>query len=170
MLLVEAKTFAAFWHKDQKYGDGPYTDHLESVACCTFSYTKDPLCEIVAWLHDILEDTPCPIKSIEDSFGSTIANAVVAITEPKEGSRGHRHLMTYWKIRANPIALAVKLCDRLSNMQASLGVKHKRRLYITEYPIFKAALYNPTDSEKYQKLWSRLDKTYEASIERSSNG
>jgi len=164
MLIEKAKKIATHWHKDQKYGDFPYTVHLENVVNTTQLYLDDPVCEAVAWLHDILEDTDCPIEEIRAKMGWVIADAVQAISEPKSGTRFEKQTCAYYQIRQNPIALAVKLCDRLSNMDACIQAasdkcREKYKMYIKEYPGFKKALWSPNPIEA-EALWLNLDHHY----------
>ncbi len=158
-IVEEAKQFAIEKHGDQKYGgDRPYKYHLEEVAGATYLFCKDPLCAAVAWLHDVLEDTDTKYIEIENKFGPTIAKAVLALTDKDGKNRATRQLNTYYIIRDNPIALKVKLCDRLCNMQESVGVEDKAGMYKKEYLWFKFALYRPG---QHTGLWNNLDAAWE---------
>ena len=152
-------TFVEDRHKDQKYGDAPYILHLSDVARTTKKYTNDPVCIAVAWLHDVLEDTDTTYSELVDIFGQTIASSVHALTNKPGRNREERHLKTYSFIRKDKVALMIKLCDRLSNMNASLNNKKKAKMYVKEYKTFKFALYDPIDGPN-QVLWQELDKVY----------
>lgn len=70
---------------------------------------------LVAWLHDVLEDTqgdPAELEAeLRAKFRPEVVDAVVAIThrpgEPRDDY--------YARVKANPIALRVKLADLASN-------------------------------------------------------
>lgn len=158
-IVEKAKQFAIEKHGDQKYGgDRPYSYHLEQVAGATYIFGNDPICTVVAWLHDVLEDTETTYLEVVEKFGATIAKAVRALTDKSGNNRANRQLNTYYIIRDNPIALKVKLCDRLANMQESVGVQDKAGMYKKEYLWFKFALYRPG---QHEGLWNALDVAWE---------
>jgi (p)ppGpp synthase/HD superfamily hydrolase len=51
----KAKEFAIIAHGDQKYGEHPYSVHVDEVAHIASEYGE--LDEAVAFLHDVVEDT-----------------------------------------------------------------------------------------------------------------
>lgn len=66
---------------------------------------------VVAWLHDVVEDTDVTLEYVEEEFGSQVAAAVDAITNrPHETKRDY-----YARVKANPIALTVKTADLADN-------------------------------------------------------
>ena len=67
--------------------------------------------QTVALLHDVVEDCGVPLARIEAEFGDEIAGAVDAITRRDAETPG-----TYYaRVRANPLALLVKLSDIADN-------------------------------------------------------
>jgi (p)ppGpp synthase/HD superfamily hydrolase len=71
--------------------------------------------KVVAYLHDVLEDTDVPVERIRDRFGPDITDAVLAITH-----RPHEPRADYYaRVKANPLALRVKLADIASNTDPS---------------------------------------------------
>lgn len=95
-------------HKGQVDKSGqPYIGHPERVA----ARLSDPTEQVVGWLHDVVEDTDVDLPQIRMLFGKQVAEAVDAITHrPFE-----RNLDYYARVRANPIALAVKAADIADN-------------------------------------------------------
>lgn len=108
-------------------GDHPYKDHLirvcnaieeerrhkcyEDKSCLSLYYYK---CEIVALLHDILEDTECTIEELKDNgFDDEIINAIVAITRKKEETY---YLDFIERVSKNDLASLVKNYDLEDNM------------------------------------------------------
>lgn len=66
---------------------------------------------IVAWLHDVLEDTNLSASQIREWFGQRVTDAVVAITHlPNEPRSDY-----YRRVDANPYARRVKYADIASN-------------------------------------------------------
>lgn len=81
-VLQKARKFAIHWHGDQMYGDDPYSYHLDNVDQLVYELYEDSrkldLLRIVAYLHDILEDTAAPETEIENEFGTQVLLAVEA--------------------------------------------------------------------------------------------
>lgn len=130
MNIVEnARELAFKYHEGQMYGKLPYTCHLEDVARILsikhdiFKPETDVLLA-VGFLHDVLEDTKCSGVEISEACGEDVYKAVWALT---------RNLgMSYeWYIdivRANPIALEVKIADTLANLTASVMSGERGRI------------------------------------------
>lgn len=114
--LELAKALARFYHVGQKYGQHDYFEkHLEEVAEQVREMTYEQYledAEIVAYLHDILEDTPCQYGMICSLFGSVIADAVLAITKRRLESKADYLL----RCKGNVLARIVKVAD--SNVNA----------------------------------------------------
>lgn len=85
----------------------PYVDHLLRVA----NQVPDRPAKIVAFLHDIVEDTNLSFPTIKDIFGEEVGNAVRDLTH----YAGMSNPDYYRIIRANPLALRVKLADIADN-------------------------------------------------------
>ena len=112
-LLPRAEELARKYHAGQRDKAGePYFEHPRAVA----GQLDDLEQKIAAWLHDLCEDTPVtPEQLLEEGFTPRIVQAVRVLTRPKG--------MDYWdyirRIRANPIARAVKIADLTHNMDLS---------------------------------------------------
>jgi (p)ppGpp synthase/HD superfamily hydrolase len=61
----------------------PYITHLLSVAFMLMEYTDDENIIIAGLLHDTLEDTDYTEQELRSDFGHTVADLVVALTEPR---------------------------------------------------------------------------------------
>jgi guanosine-3',5'-bis(diphosphate) 3'-pyrophosphohydrolase len=156
-----AREFAEIAHGKQKYDGRPYTEaHLDKVVANIDRHTHDPVILAMGYLHDVLEDTEVEYDELAFVFGHTIANGVLALTDKKGSSRFERQLVTYSNLRDNKDALLVKLCDRITNMQASFGTKHAIT-YINEYERFKGSLYSEKD-DFLVNAWDHLDGIYKA--------
>jgi (p)ppGpp synthase/HD superfamily hydrolase len=126
-LAQKAEKFAADKHKGL-YGTKPYTHHLKIVI--------DELLEVIhlipkqhqdaviaaAWLHDIMEDEKINNAVLEDEFGKQVAELVWLLTN-HTGKRASPEY--YEKLKINPFATIIKLCDRIANVKYSLAGKEK---------------------------------------------
>lgn len=134
--IERALTFAALRHRGQtRKGTGaPYLTHPVHVAWISSRYGYDEDTQIVALLHDVLEDTcqsPDEIVTVtaevRDRFGAPVALAVESLTEPKRDPAGAR---IPWKLRkaryvqqledAEPIAVRVSAADKIHNLATLL--------------------------------------------------
>jgi len=152
-----AKFFAAVKHGSQTYGGLPYTHHLAAVELVLrrFGYgdnhpdDRDLL--TAAWLHDVVEDTGTKLKEVSEMFGDRVASLVGAVTNEPGESRKVRAALTYPKTRSVRGAVALKLADRIAN------VEHGGKLvemYRNEYEDFRRSLHTPGDCDA---MWAHLD-------------
>lgn len=93
-------------------GGNPYICHPATVA--SLVETQDE--KIVAWLHDIVEDTTVTLEDLR-KFGFTdeIIDAVNAITR-RQGESRKDYLN---RVKQNPIAIQVKIADLKHNSDIS---------------------------------------------------
>lgn len=129
-LAQKAEKFAIDKHKGL-YGTKPYIHHLKMVI--------DELLEVIdlipkkhqdavisaAWLHDIMEDEKINNAVLEDEFGKEVAELVWLLTN-HTGKRASPEY--YEKLKSNPFATIIKLCDRIANVKYSLAGKEKQHL------------------------------------------
>ena len=116
-------------HKGQVDKAGaPYILHPETVASFV---TKDDE-KIVAYLHDVIEDTPCQLRDLENAgFSSEIVNAVDLLTR-KTGQSYKQYLKL---VKTNELARVVKLADLKHNSDLS------RLTHVTENDIKRLKKY-----------------------------
>ncbi|SEK43857.1 HD domain-containing protein [Streptococcus equinus] len=116
-------------HKGQVDKDGaPYILHPETVASFV---TKDDE-KIVAYLHDVIEDTPCQLRDLENAgFSSEIIKAVDLLTR-KTGQSYKQYLKL---VKTNELARVVKLADLKHNSDLS------RLTHVTENDIKRLKKY-----------------------------
>lgn len=109
-LVSRAQALARRAHAGQRDKSGkPYVDHPARVAA---RVVNNPEAAAVAWLHDVLEDTEISSEDIAASFPANIVAAVVALTKTSA-----EPLADYYaRVRANPLALQVKLADIADNI------------------------------------------------------
>lgn len=168
-LIQKAKDFAVLAHWGQTWAEGkPYVLHLDSVAEVLGIYgwelpfisnNQFTMLWAAAYLHDTVEDTSTTIEDIKREFGPEVAALVWAVTNEPGKNRAERHAATYPKIANTPLALFLKLADRIANVEASVLTDSKLlRMYQKEYPGFKAALQKPGE---YVNMWATLDELLE---------
>lgn len=112
-LLERARNLAHSAHSGQTDKAGnPYVLHPLRVACdVSDRHGENHPAVIVALLHDVVEDTECRLDTIRELFGSTIAQAVDAVTK-RQGEALEDY---YCRVKANPLALIVKAADIRDN-------------------------------------------------------
>lgn len=88
-----------------------YIHHPERVA----SRLHTPEEQVVGWLHDVVEDTAETLADIESLFGAETAAALNAVSR-REGEDWQAYLV---RVKANPIARAVKISDLIDNSNLS---------------------------------------------------
>ena len=71
-----------------------------------------------------------------------------------------KNLENYHRLRLSDVAIYIKLCDRIQNVDRCLLSLNDSLLnmYKKEQGEFKAALWHPN---KFQELWKILDKSLE---------
>ena len=155
-----AEKFATEKHKDQMYGDVPYTEHLKEVSGAVWLWDKTAFRNehvTIAWLHDVLEDTETELDELSEYFGEHIANSVEALSH--YGEPFYKYMA---KVKNDPSATYIKMLDRFCNMKNCKENHRLTKRYIKEYPEFKAALYTP---QVHGYIWDLLDKEYRRLLE-----
>lgn len=136
-LVERAKELAIRAHAGQVDKAGrPYIEHVARVASAV---SDDPEAEAVAWLHDVLEDSPEFGPALYGSFSHRIADAVEVLSRWK----GHSSEWYYERVADNPLTLRVKLADIADNSDEArlsmLDYKTAARLRL-KYAKARAAL------------------------------
>jgi (p)ppGpp synthase/HD superfamily hydrolase len=131
--LDDAVAFAAERHGDQRRPAGePYVEHLLEAleVLVDGAGERDPDTLRAAVLHDVVEDTPTGLDEVRARFGDRVAQVVGWVTKT-----GDRDTYLARLHEAPAAAIAVKLADRLSNVQ---------RLRTHPRPAKRAAYYRET--------------------------
>lgn len=127
-LIGLARHIATSAHEGQVDKCGAsYIGHPARVAA---RVRGDDAAEIVAWLHDVIEDTTVTLSELRTHFPELIVDAVDAMTK-RSGEAPDAY---YARVRADPIARAVKLADIADNTDpqrtALLTDETRRRLAV----------------------------------------
>lgn len=110
LLVRDARAIAVAAHAGQFDLAGmPYIDHVERVALSVSSYSG--YAETVALLHDVPEDAP-EFAYLLAAFPAHIQIAVHLLTRRPDTP----DFLYYARIKANPLARAVKLADIHDNI------------------------------------------------------
>ena len=110
--VEKAKEMARKAHEGAEDKSGmPYISHPERVA----ERLRRPEEKVVGWLHDVVEDTDVTLTDIEQEFGADTAMALDAVTHRK----GEPWAAYLARVKANPIATAVKISDLIDNSNLS---------------------------------------------------
>lgn len=123
-LVNLASTISQTFHSHQKYGtEGYFEYHIQGVVNSIKAHGLSDSHIIVAYLHDVVEDTSITIETIYDLFGTSIGDAVKAITKKEEETRTE-YLANCAK---NKIARIVKLHDALFNATNCMKNKNTQK-------------------------------------------
>ena len=129
----------------RKVRDGGETGWTHSLRVA--AQFEDPTLKLIAYLHDLVEDSPVTLAEVHEHFGARVASAVDALTKRKEG--GVKEPLEHYLARvvANPDALRVKVADMSDNMlnvseaaRLSPHLQAKHRQYREVFPRLQQAL------------------------------
>ena len=159
MKLLDALTYAAQKHGDQKYGDGiPYIKHCSDVVIVLQRFgISDEDILVAGALHDVLEDTDTTSWELEKEFGSRVTKLVELVSNERFGdvpklTRKEKHLLQYPKIATDADAVLVKLGDRIANVESGGFIS----MYRGEHEYFKETLqggYALGDLHAWREIW-----------------
>jgi (p)ppGpp synthase/HD superfamily hydrolase len=115
--VEEARAFAQQVHQasGQTYNGKPYFVHPQRVAEIVAGMTADPLAQVVAYLHDTVEDTGVTLAEVAERFGPEVAADVEALTHDKEREP---YMAFVARAAQRPRARLVKLADLRANIEA----------------------------------------------------
>ena len=126
LMSTRAEAIARAVHRGQVDKAGrPYAEHPARVAA---RLAGDDVTVSVAWLHDVVEDTEMSLLELAEEFPVEVVRAVDAMTR-RAGESPERY---YARVRADPLALRVKLADVADNSDparlAGLDTEVRERL------------------------------------------
>lgn len=149
-MIRSAFDFAWQAHRSQQRKTGePYIIHPIAVAMIAASELQlgaAPVC--AAFLHDVVEDTPCTNDKIREVFGDDVAFLVRVVTKQKKQSYDMSKQMDNFKQMLDSMhndirAILIKLADRLHNMRTLDSMRPDKQMKIAgETDFFYAPLAN----------------------------
>ena len=96
-----------------------YINHPKRVAERLLNESENV--QVVAWLHDVVEDTSVTLKDLEPIFNKEVIDALTLLTHDKSVP----YMDYVEKISHNEIARKVKMSDLIDNMNLSrLDIKN----------------------------------------------
>lgn len=123
-LVVDAATFAADRHRNQRRKDAdatPYINHPLQLAHVLMAEgdVDDVATIVAAILHDTIEDTKTTREEIATRFGEEIASVVMEVTDDKSirDKAVRKQLQVEHAPHLSPRARAVKLADKICNLR-----------------------------------------------------
>jgi (p)ppGpp synthase/HD superfamily hydrolase len=124
-LLEKAIQIACNAHAGQKRWNGDeYITHPLRVAFGYPHFVKDEKEQIVAILHDVIEDTSITLEDLRrEGFPEYIVEAIDDITKRENESYEEDYLD---RVRKNPIARQVKYADLLDNTRDRVSKKYEK--------------------------------------------
>ena len=149
-LMQKAFNFAREAHRDQTRKSGePYIIHPIAVAMIIANELQlgaAPVC--AAFLHDVVEDTPCTDEKIQQLFGEDVAFLVRVVTKKKKNRYKMSKQLDNFKQMLDSMhydirAILIKLADRLHNMRTLNSMTPAKQMKIAgETDFFYAPLAN----------------------------
>ncbi|WP_331774040.1 RelA/SpoT family protein [Sulfurospirillum sp. 1612] len=147
-LIQKAIDFSIQQHQGQYRKSGEeYVNHPILTAALVAYYGGDEAVIVAGLLHDVVEDTDCDIKTIDQLFTKEIGGLVEGLTKIME-IRGNELIpssssdkiiasaLTFRKMLLASISdvrvLVIKLCDRLHNMMTLHGLPEAKQKRISE--------------------------------------
>jgi (p)ppGpp synthase/HD superfamily hydrolase len=159
MLVADARAFAVQAHGAQLYGAQPYSVHLDAVAELVAPFGETA--QVVAYLHDAVEDTQLSLEDVRAKFGELVAECVGLLTDAPGANRKERKAKTYARLASvsgqAELALVVKAADRLANVRACVRDRNAGlwRMYQGEHAAFHGAAYRAGQCDA---LWLELEQ------------
>lgn len=149
-LVKNAFYFARDAHREQRRKTGePYIIHPIAVARIVADELQlgaAPVC--AAFLHDVVEDTPCTNEKIEELFGKDVAFLVRVVTKQSKKTYTMSKQLDNFKQMLDSMhydirAILIKLADRLHNMRTLDSMRPDKQMKIAgETDYFYAPLAN----------------------------
>lgn len=135
-----AKAYATKFHAGQLYNGAPFTTHLAAVevVLADFGYRAQQWIA-VAWLHDILEDTPVTKEELKTVFGKWVTARVEHVTG-RGANRRERNDNVLSKVRRSQPSAVLKISNRIANVEANAITKFGS-MYVTERQKFANVVY-----------------------------
>lgn len=160
-MVERAAMLGRLAHAGQRYGDRPYTVHLEAVVGALGEHgVDDPELVAAAWLHDVVEDTEVPAEALDEEFGARIGALVRALTVPEWDDPQAAAEDSWTRITTTPGAVVVKLADRIANVRSG-GPRHEK--YVRQQPRF-ADILGGADPGAHAAAVARMWVTLDAAL------
>lgn len=105
------------YHSGQRWGDHPYSLHLENVALVVTSFFKNSDRVVrIAYSHDLLEDTQALPEHVDDDIRESV---MLLSRNYSQGDLTYQEYIKFLADSADAEAKAVKLADAIVNYALS---------------------------------------------------
>lgn len=128
------RTTAIKYHGTQLYGNKPYSYHLDMVYDIAVEFGLNDNYLMAAYLHDMIEDCGVDKHFILSISNLEVSEMVFAVSG-EGNNRKERKLSMISKLENFPMAINLKMIDRLANMRESqLNNPKLFDMYLKELP------------------------------------
>lgn len=135
----QAEALARMAHRGHLYGKQPYIEgHVIPVVDRVIAAGGGPDAQVVAWLHDVLEDTRVELTSQPMLILTRPQAAALAAITRKEGEDYDVYVL---RASSDPVARLVKYCDLQVNL-SNKPPEHLRQRYVRALDVVRTALDN----------------------------
>lgn len=125
----KARLFALSHHGEQvgrTYGEiEPYFSHLERVVRLVGMMNKTEKAEVVAWLHDTVEDTNTSLAEISENFGEDVAKCVDVLSN-RDGENYFDYIQRIIDSQ-DETAIWVKRADLIENLSRCYAKEYRSK-------------------------------------------
>ena len=113
-LKNKASSFAKDRHRGQKDKAGKeyFEAHITKVAELVEQMFGGGYLPVIAYLHDLMEDTKTVELELREMFPDEVVDAVVSLTRNSKET----YMEYIQRVKRNPLAVQVKICDLIQNM------------------------------------------------------
>ena len=160
---AQAIAFLIDAYKGVSTAPGKGLPHAQAVADVLRDSGYDEHVQVVALLHDVVEDTPRGIDDVRDAFGEPTAAMVAALTED-DSIRNYaqrKQALRAQVIGAGPQVVAIALADKIASLQhASITGTRVRRRKLSHYEAtLQLAVAAGVDDALCRRVAELLDAT-----------
>ena len=151
----------AFTGRQDRSGQG--LPHAQAVADLLRDAGYERQFQVVALLHDVVEDTPRSIEDVRDAFGETIAAMVGALTEDDSicNYAQRKRALRAQVIGAATTVMAIALADKIATLQhACITATRVRSCKLAHYEAtLQLAVAGGVDEALCRRVAELLDPT-----------
>lgn len=144
-LIRRAADVARHAHQGQMYGDQTYfSAHILPVVKLVEQRSADPLNWVVAYLHDVVEDSEITVAELTAEFGTEVGAAVDALTKRPEDGTYTQYIL---RLAVDGRARLIKCCDLTLNAE-NIRQNGRKRKNLLKYELALSYLYHLEAQQK----------------------
>jgi (p)ppGpp synthase/HD superfamily hydrolase len=158
--ITKMKLCVWWFHRGQKYGELPYTFHLNQCfdrLLGLHCVDVDLLCAMLG--HDLFEDTKCYYAFVEKHFGYRVAELIKGMTK-SQGADYTKYVKSITKrTEYRKDVMILKMIDNICNHTNSYMTRDRRRM--TKYEGSLGILRETCDMLLHTKSISEMDALHQ---------